>query len=141
MSTSSTSGPYSKRKPIPSIDKDYGNGGNNGNNNKPIGDLSFLNQAPKTPAKSPLRTSGPSNASTNNLPITGSTQTTIVQPVISTMTITSTTQPATIIKPQSPSSVDTNSTNSYQSRERDLPAAPLSPDSGSDYEESAKSIK
>src|SRR5207237_907654 len=29
----------------------------------------------------------------------------------------------------------------YQSRERDLPAAPLSPDSGSDYEESAKSIK
>lgn len=138
MSTSLSS--YSRRKPVPNPDKDFGGSNNNNNsNNNPTGDLGFLNQAPKTPVKSPLRSSG----SNVNIPITGSTQTTIVQPVISTMSITSTSQPVTIIKPQalkSTPSIDTNSVKTYNSRDRVLPAIP-SPDSSSEYEDSVKSVK
>ncbi|CAJ0638160.1 1138_t:CDS:2 [Entrophospora sp. SA101] len=139
MSTTSLSS-YSRRKPVPNPDRDFGgNNNNNNSNNNPTGDLNFLNQAPKAPVKSPLRSSG----SNVNIPITGSTQTTIVQPVISTMAITSTSQPVTIIKPKplkSTPSIDTNSIKSHNSRDRVLPAIP-SPDSGSEYEESVKSVK
>src|SRR5437763_1754344 len=127
MSKTSVTKSYSKRKPVPTTDKDYennsncssssgssnSNNNNNNNNNKPTVDLSFLNQVPKMPPKSPLRNTGSLN---NLMPLISPIQTTVLQPVVDTMTITSTSQPTTIMKLQTskqPPSIDTNFIKPY----------------------------
>lgn len=139
----SSSNSFSKRKPVPvASEQDYGDSSSPpkvSKTDKPT-DLSFLNQVPKAPAKSPLRHSNSANSLSGSqngsiTPISSSTQTTIVQPVMSTMTITS--APIVSTKNASNSSIisknssirsrpsaDTASLNSSISIERDLPSLP-----------------
>ncbi|CAG8716523.1 15337_t:CDS:1, partial [Racocetra fulgida] len=112
---------YSRRKPVP--DQDNEDSSFPLKNNKPAADLSFMNQPPKMPTKSPLRNSS------STAPTSGSTQTTIIQPVMSTMSITSTVSPTTPTVRSRPS-VDTASID------RDL----LSPEK-KEYEESIRSLQ
>ncbi|CAI2180059.1 6003_t:CDS:2 [Funneliformis geosporum] len=132
-------------QPSPSISK----------TNKPT-EPNFLNQAPRAPAKSPLRHSGSSGSVNGNqnapaTPISGSAQTTIVQPVKSTMTITSTSsvqiQSASnsTISSKTPTirsrpSVDTTSLHSSFSLERELPSLP-NERINKEYEGSIKSLQ
>ncbi|RIA91001.1 Up-regulated during septation-domain-containing protein [Glomus cerebriforme] len=150
--SSSNNNSFIKRKPVPiESEQDYGNSSftpQTSKTDKPT-DLSFLNQAPRAPAKSPLRHSNSAgsiggNQNASATPISSSTQTTILQPVMSTMTITSapTVPTKTASNPsitsknstiRSRPSVDTASLNSI-SIERDLPSLPEN-----EYEESIKS--
>src|ERR1043165_6459494 len=86
MSSLSNGSSFAKRKPVPVSEQDYGD-----SKTKKQLDPNISNQAPRAPAKSPLRTSGLTNGKQNAppTPISGSTQTTTLQPVMSTMTITS----------------------------------------------------
>jgi hypothetical protein len=157
MSSLSSNNSFTKRKPVPiASEEDYGDSTSLSQTSKTNGptELSFLNQPPKAPAKSSLR-QGSSVGGNQNSPITpvtpissGSTQTTILQPVMSTMTITSaptvttqnTSNSSTITKNstiRSRPSVDTSSLNSY-STERELPSLP-NERNNKEYEESIKS--
>ncbi|CAG8455314.1 18661_t:CDS:2 [Rhizophagus irregularis] len=137
--SSSTNNSFSRRKPVPvASEQDYGDSSSPPKTLKTdkLTDQSFLNQVPKAPAKSPLRHSSSANSLSGNQngpisPISSSTQTTIVQPVMSTMTITSapivSTNSSIISKNssiRSRPSVDTASLNSSTSIERDLPSLP-----------------
>ncbi|CAG8783027.1 23239_t:CDS:2, partial [Gigaspora rosea] len=112
---------YSRRKPVP--EQDNGDSSFPLKNNKPATDLSFMNQPPRMPAKSPLRNSASVTATS------GSTQTTIIQPVMSTMSITSAASPTSPTVRSRPS-VDTGSTD------RDLLTSEKK-----DYEESIRSLQ
>ncbi|CAG8630726.1 6948_t:CDS:2 [Dentiscutata erythropus] len=112
---------YSRRKPVP--EQDNGDSSFPLKNNKPATDLSFMNQPPRMPTKSPLRNSSSST------PTSGSTQTTIIQPVMSTMSISSAVSPTT-------STVRTRPTVDTASVDREL----LSPEK-KDYEESIRSLQ
>ncbi|KAF0403426.1 involucrin repeat protein [Gigaspora margarita] len=111
---------YSRRKPVP--EQDNGDSSFPLKNNKPATDLSFMNQPPRMPAKSPLRNSG-------SVTTSGSTQTTIIQPVMSTMSITSAASPTSPTVRTRPS-VDTGSID------RDLLTSEKK-----DYEESIRSLQ
>ncbi|CAG8461204.1 9122_t:CDS:2 [Dentiscutata heterogama] len=112
---------YSRRKPVP--EQDNGDSSFPLKNNKSATDLSFMNQPPRMPTKSPLRNSSSST------PTSGSTQTTIIQPVMSTMSITSAVSPTT-------STARTRPTVDTASVDREL----LSPEK-KDYEESIRSLQ
>ncbi|GBC05870.1 hypothetical protein RclHR1_06490005 [Rhizophagus clarus] len=142
MSSLNSSNSFVKRKPVPVLseqDEDSSVPPQTSKTDK-LAEQSFLNQVPKAPAKSPLRHSNSANSLGRNqnaltTPISSSTQTTIVQPVMSTMTITN----APIVSTQNASnssiisknssirsrpSADTASLNSSISIERDLPSLP-----------------
>jgi hypothetical protein len=138
MSSLNSNNSFTKRKPVPvETEQDYGDSSSfpqTSKTDKPT-DLSFLNQVPKAPAKSPLRHSNSANSLGGNqnasiTPISSSTQTTIVQPIKSTMTITS----APIVSTQNASNSSIISKNSsirsrtdtvsLNSLERDLPSLP-----------------
>ncbi|CAG8453877.1 15014_t:CDS:2 [Acaulospora colombiana] len=81
MSSFSSGSPYAKRKPVP----DSPDSVPSKNSSKATTDLgSYANQVPRAPAKSPLRNSG---AGTPTGAVSGSAQTTNLQPVMSTMQI------------------------------------------------------
>src|SRR5437763_8736688 len=88
MSSLNSNNSFTKRKPVPiASEEDYGDFSQTSRTNGPT-DLSFLNQIPRAPVKSPLRQGGNQNSPTTPIS-SNSTQTTILQPVMSTMTITS----------------------------------------------------
>src|SRR2546421_6779154 len=94
MSSLSNNSSFTRRKPVPiASEQDHEDSSfppQTSKTNKPT-DLSFLNQVPRAPLKSPLRhnDSFGGNQNAPATPVSSSTQTTILQPVMSTMTITS----------------------------------------------------
>ncbi|CAG8486021.1 12790_t:CDS:2 [Acaulospora morrowiae] len=100
--SSSSSGSYSKRKPVPTDPASFPSQ----KSNTTATDLgNYANQVPRTLTKSSLKTSG---AGTPTSAISRSAQTTILQPVKSTIQITNSIQPST-------DAVSLNSSYEYES--------------------------